>query len=83
MPMKPDSDKALCFVREWFTLLEPFSKIATPEMWQGASKMYEAMPEWEGDFDASFSSSVWQFIMEATKSARSAGHDIGPIPDWM
>lgn len=83
LPLDPASDKALAFVREWFTLLEPFSKVATPEMWQGSQKLYSHMTEWENEIDCGFSSTVWQFISEATKVARAAGHDIGPIPAWM
>ncbi|VAV91032.1 hypothetical protein MNBD_ALPHA04-438 [hydrothermal vent metagenome] len=83
MPLDPASDKALGFVREWFTLLEPFSKVATPQMWTQSRKLYEKMPEWENDVETSFSSKVWQFIREATGAAMRAGKDIGPIPDWM
>jgi hypothetical protein len=81
--MEPDSEQALGFVREWFTLLEPFSRISTPEMWQGTAQFYEKMPEWEGDMDAGFSSKVWQFIQLATKVQRAAGHDVGPLPMFM
>lgn len=83
LPMEPDSEQALGFVREWFTLLEPFSRISTPEMWQGTVQFYEKMPEWEGDMDAGFSSKVWQFIQLATKVQRAAGHDVGPLPMFM
>ncbi|PHR16608.1 MAG: MerR family transcriptional regulator [Sphingopyxis sp.] len=83
LPIDPDSEQALAFVREWFTLLEPFSKVATPEMWEGTTKLYEAMPQWEGRVDPGFSSTVWQFISEATTAARAAGRDIGPLPAWM
>jgi len=83
MPLAPDSEQALAFVREWFTLLEPFSKVATPKMWEGTAKLYEAMPEWEGKVDPGFSSTVWQFISQATTAARAAGHEIGPLPAWM
>ena len=83
LPLDPTSETALAFVREWFTLLEPFSKVATPEMWEGSQKLYDNMPEWEGDVDTGFSSKVWMFISEAGKIAREAGEDIGPVPDWM
>ncbi|MDZ7588559.1 MAG: MerR family transcriptional regulator [Parasphingorhabdus sp.] len=83
MPMDADSDQALKFVREWFKLLEPFSKVATPEMWQGNLEFYSKMPEWEGEVDTGFSSQVWNFIGEATAAARAAGADIGPTPAWM
>ncbi|WP_417608373.1 MerR family transcriptional regulator [Parasphingorhabdus sp.] len=83
LPMPADSEQALAFVREWFALLEPFSKVATPEMWEGTAKLYQSMPEWEGQIDPGFSSNVWQFISQATTAARAAGHDIGPLPAWM
>ena len=82
-PLDPESDEALEFVREWFTLLEPFSKIATPEMWEGTRNFYAQMPKWEGRVDAGFSSEVWNFISAATKAALAAGKDIGPVPAWM
>ncbi len=83
LPLDPASDKALGFVREWFTLLEPFSKVATQQMWEQSRELYDKMPEWENDVETNFSSKVWQFIREATSVAMTAGHDIGPIPDWM
>lgn len=83
LPLDPASDAALGFVREWFKLLEPFSRIATPEMWEGSRKFYNKLSEWEQDVDPAFSSRVWQFIREATEIARAAGQDIGPVPSWM
>lgn len=83
LPLDPASDAALGFVREWFNLLEPFSRIATPEMWEGSRNFYNKLPEWEQDVDPAFSSRVWQFIREATEIARAAGQDIGPVPSWM
>jgi DNA-binding transcriptional MerR regulator len=83
LPLDPASDAALGFVREWFNLLEPFSRIATPEMWEGSRNFYNKLPEWEQDVDPAFSSRVWQFIREATEIARAAGQDVGPVPSWM
>ncbi len=83
LPMDAASDQALAFVREWFTLLEPFSKVATAKMWEESRAFYANMPEWEKDVDAGFSSTVWAFIQEATGAARAAGKDIGPVPAWM
>ena len=83
LPMAPDSEPALVFVREWFKLLEPFSKVATPQMWEGTTRLYQAMPEWEGQVDPGFSAEVWEFIWQATAAARKAGHDVGPLPSWM
>lgn len=84
MPMEPDSEQALGFVREWFTLLAPFSAVATPAMWEGARNMYANMEDWQGgDADPGFDASVFTFIQEATTLARAAGKDIGPVPAWM
>ncbi|NJM49515.1 MAG: MerR family transcriptional regulator [Sphingomonadales bacterium] len=83
LPLDPESDEALAFVREWFTLLEPFTKIATQEMWEGTRNFYAEMPKWEGRVDTGFSSTVWNFISAATQAAIAAGKDIGPVPTWM
>jgi MerR family transcriptional regulator, thiopeptide resistance regulator len=83
LPLEPDSDTALGFVREWFTLLEPFSRVATPEIWQSTRDFYSKLPEWEQDVQPDFSSRVWQFVRTATDLALANGHDIGPIPPWM
>ena len=82
LPLNPASDAALCFVRDWFALLEPFSRVATPAMWQGNVAMFEDMQSWEGQADPGFSPAVWGFIHAATTCALSAGHDIGPLPAW-
>jgi MerR family transcriptional regulator, thiopeptide resistance regulator len=83
LPLDPTSSPALAFVREWFTLLEPFSRVATQEMWQSSQQFYEKMPQWESEVDPGFSSTVWKFIRQATDAARDAGHDIGPVPEFM
>lgn len=83
LPLDPASDEALAFVREWFALLEPFSRNATPEMWAGAIRLYENMDAWEGKVDAGFSQQIWEFISQAASAARRAGKDVGPLPPWM
>lgn len=83
LPLEPDSDAALGFVRDWFKLLEPFTRNATPAMWEGSIRMYADMARWEGKLDPGFSSRVWEFIMEATRAAMAKGKDIGPLPDWL
>lgn len=82
LPLEPDSAAALAFVREWFALLEPFSRIATPAMWEGTSRMYADIARWEGKVGPGFSSHVWAFIMAATRAAMDRGEDIGPLPVW-
>lgn len=83
LPLDPGSDAALSFVREWFVLLEPFSRQATPEMWNSTSRMYADMDNWEGRADPGFSKKVWDFISAAASKARDAGKDMGPVPSFM
>lgn len=82
LPCDPASDEALGFVREWLILLEPFTKVATKEMWDSAVNMYADMDKWPVKVDPGFDKSVWDFIQQASKIAREAGHDIGPLPAW-
>jgi DNA-binding transcriptional MerR regulator len=83
LPLDPGSGEALAFVREWFALLEPFTRVATPEMWQGSARMYDDMGSWEGQVDPGFSKRVWDFINEAARTALEAGKDFGPVPAFM
>lgn len=83
MPMDPAGEQALGFVREWFALLAPFTRVATPAMWNGVVTMYDHMDEWQGgDADPGFDAEIFRFIREAGTAARAAGHDIGPMPEW-
>lgn len=82
LPLEADSDAALAFVREWFALLEPFSRNATPAMWEGTTRMYADMANWGDKVDPGFSSRVWEFIMTATRAALNRGEDIGALPAW-
>jgi DNA-binding transcriptional MerR regulator len=83
LPLDPSSDAALAFVKEWFVLLEPFSRQATQAMWNITSRMYADMDKWEGKADPGFSKKVWDFINAAASKARDAGKDMGPIPSFM
>lgn len=83
LPLDPASDAALGFVREWFTLLEPFSRNATRSMWEGSARMYSDMGRWEGKVDPGFSKRVWDFVNAAASAAKEAGKDIGPVPSFM
>ena len=82
LPLDPASAAALVFVREWFTLLEPFSRNATPEMWEGSVRMYSEMENWQDKGETGFSKRVWDFINAASRNAMSEGQDIGPVPTW-
>lgn len=77
MPMDPDSDQALGFVREWSALLAPFAKLATPAMWQGSQQMYARMDEWEGEADPGFDAQTFAFIQAAATAAKARGIDLG------
>lgn len=83
LPLAPDSDAALGFVREWFALLEPFSRCANPMMWERSRQMYAELDRWSGTVDPGFSKPVWDFVNEAAGLALAAGRDIGPVPDWL
>lgn len=83
LPLDTGSEEALAFVREWFGLLEPFTRVATQTMWEGSARMYSDMDSWEGSVDPGFSKRVWDFINEAAAHARAAGKDIGPVPAFM
>ncbi len=80
LPLDPRSDQAKAFVREWFALLEPFTRVATPAMWEGSKAMYADMASWEGHCDPGFSSRVWQFVNEAAQAMRADGENVGPLP---
>lgn len=69
LPLDPASDKAQNFVAEWNKLLEPFMKVATPEMMKGAANLWSSVSEWEGDVKSPISSRVMAFMREATKHA--------------
>lgn len=85
MPMDPADPAALTFVRDWFTLLAPFSAVATPAMWEGTRAMYNDVDQWRGEgcVDPGFDGAIWRFINSATEAARARGDDIGPAPEWM
>ncbi|MFM9828306.1 MAG: MerR family transcriptional regulator [Sphingomonas sp.] len=82
LPLDPASEAARAFAREWFVLLEPFTRVATPAMWQGAQTLYGQMDKWEGQVDPGFDHEVFGFIQQATAAAKAAGHDVGPMPAW-
>jgi len=83
LPLDPTSDAALAFVREWLTLLEPFSRSASQSMWEGSARMYSDMDRWQGTVDPAFSKKVWDFINAAASAARKGGKDIGTLPSFM
>lgn len=70
LPIDPASEAAQRFVGEWNRLLEPFFKVASPEMMKGASGMWSRIDEWEGEVKSPISSKVAHFIREAMKHAK-------------
>jgi hypothetical protein len=80
LPLEPASVPAQAFVDEWFALLEPFSAVATPEMWNGVTRMYDDRPNWKAQPGMGFGHDVWTFIRTATKARLDAGGSVdGPI----
>jgi MerR family transcriptional regulator, thiopeptide resistance regulator len=83
MPMDADSETAQAFVSRWFQLLEPFSKVASPEMWDGAVNMYENMDKWSGSgpgmANPGFTKAVWDFMKRATASRLALGAKLEPF----
>ncbi|HXI87902.1 MAG TPA: TipAS antibiotic-recognition domain-containing protein, partial [Parvularculaceae bacterium] len=65
MPLDPASDEAQGFLAEWSKLLEPFLKVATPEMKAGAKGMWSRIEEWEHEVDSPISSKVAKFMAQA------------------
>lgn len=87
LPLAPDSAAAQSFVDEWYALLAPFTAVASPEMWNGAVKMYDQMDDWagqgEGAADPGFDKKVWDFMKLATAARLAAGGNIAPLaPDY-
>jgi MerR family transcriptional regulator, thiopeptide resistance regulator len=68
LPLDPASSEARAFYDEWQALLAPFTQVATPEMMQGASNLYERMDEWQDVQAPPFSMDVWRFIQEVGKA---------------
>lgn len=65
LPLDPASAPAQAFLAEWQALLAPFTQVATPEMMQGAAKLYDNMGEWQADQTPPFAMAVWDFIKAA------------------
>jgi DNA-binding transcriptional MerR regulator len=70
IPRGPDSPVAQALYDEWQQLLAPFTAVATPEMMQGATKLYERMGEWQGEVTAPFSAEVFAFIQQVGRARK-------------
>ena len=72
MPSGPESAQAQALYEEWQELLAPFKAVATPEMMQGATSLYERMGEWQGEMpNAPFSADVFAFIQEVGRTRQA------------
>jgi DNA-binding transcriptional MerR regulator len=73
IPGGPDSAEAQALYDEWQALLAPFKAVATPDMVQGATRLYERMDEWHGDVpQAPFTPEAFAFIQEIGRRKSSA-----------
>jgi DNA-binding transcriptional MerR regulator len=70
LPLDPKGEAAQGFLAEWNKLLEPFMKVATPEMAKGAANVWNRMDEWQGDMKSPIAPSVWKFMIEAQKARK-------------
>jgi len=68
LPMDPASPKAQAFLDEWHALIQPFLKVATPEMLKGINKMHENIDEWQGEVDNGFSAEAYHFHVAASRA---------------
>jgi DNA-binding transcriptional MerR regulator len=74
IPLGADSPEAQALYDEWQALLAPFKAVATPEMFAGATRLYERMDEWHGQVsNAPFTVEAFRFIQEVGKTRRSGG----------
>jgi DNA-binding transcriptional MerR regulator len=79
LPLDPASADAQALYDEWQALLAPFKAVATPEMMAGATKLYDRMPEWQGDQKPPFPFEVWTFIKAAGAARQRVGTGSAPV----
>lgn len=72
LPLDPASAEAQAFLDEWKALLKPFTDVATPQMLEGASRLYDNMGEWRHEQKPPFSMRVWEFIKAAGRARAQA-----------
>lgn len=73
LPLDPSSSQAQAFAAEWFALLQPFTAVATPGMWEGTQRMYDDMDNWSAQADPGFSKRVWEFMKQVAIQRMAAG----------
>ena len=83
LPLSADSDAAQAFVGRWYDLLKPMAQVYSPEMWNGAVRLYDRMDEWAGSGagqpDPGFDKQVWDFMKLATAARLASGGKIAPL----
>lgn len=73
IPDGPESAEAQTLYEEWQALLAPFKAVATPQMMQGATRLYERMDEWHGEAPgAPFTPEAFRFIQEIGRKRQKA-----------
>ena len=73
IPKGLHSAEAQALYDEWQQLLAPFKAVATPQMMEGATRLYERMDEWHGDApNAPFTPEAFRFIQEIGRSRKKA-----------
>lgn len=73
LPLDPGSAPAQAFYDEWQQLLAPFTAVASPQMMEGASRVWSGMDQWsgkEGMPQAPFSKQVWEFVRAAGQARK-------------
>ena len=63
-PLDPASPKAQEFLAEWNKLLEPFAEAATPNVLEGASRIWGNIKDWEGEVNQPISSRIVKFMSD-------------------
>ena len=77
LPLDPTSAEARAFYDEWQALLAPFKAVATPEMMAGATRLYDHMPEWQGEQKPPFPFEVWTFIKSVGSCGQADAQRVG------
>ena len=71
LPLDPASEKAQNFLQEWNKLLEPLETILSPNMMEGASRLWRNIDDWYGQVDQPFTPRMIKFITAAKAAAKN------------
>jgi DNA-binding transcriptional MerR regulator len=76
IPLGPDGAQAQALYDEWQELLAPFKAVATPQMMEGAKRLYKRMDEWHGEAPkAPFTPEAYRFIQQICQMRREAANN--------